>query len=341
MPTSPHTGRIPISPYPNGQYTITWLCASWQEKLAAKQALDENHGRAQKTAGRYNIDDFTLGSMGKHKVVIISIEILHSTATRPDEKLKNLRTMFPNIRLILSVGVASGLPVSDELLNTRDVRLGDIVVGYNRQDPGRSVVRHEDYGDYETTAVFTPPPRLLRTALKRLCLDPESSTDPNQGTKTWWARNPDHRSRWLEGLTDTPDPYTDRHPDLDSHIWIQEGGGQYTSLAQRPKRATKHPAIHQATIGTSYGLYTTHMERVGIQFHQPSFAALDTGLRAVGTYWPLLAIRGIYNYADGKSERDWVQYAAWNAAFLARIVLDSISVTDVLKEPALAQVRVP
>lgn len=67
-------------------------------------------------------------------------------------------SIFPAIRFILLVGIGSGISRSNA-----DIRLGDIVVGYQAVGSGR-VIQY-DLEESRITGLLNPPPKVLLTAL--------------------------------------------------------------------------------------------------------------------------------------------------------------------------------
>jgi hypothetical protein len=110
----------------NDDYTISWICAISTEYVAAPAFLDQRHGQPQYVAANDN-NDFTLGSIGKHHVVIASAPDGEYGTGFPATVIGNMLCNFHNIRVGLIIGIGSGAPSKKH-----DVRLGDIVVSSPR-----------------------------------------------------------------------------------------------------------------------------------------------------------------------------------------------------------------
>lgn len=60
------------SPYPNGAYEVGWICALPIELAAARQMLDEEYGLPQTPLSAQDSNNYILGSIHVHRVVIAS-----------------------------------------------------------------------------------------------------------------------------------------------------------------------------------------------------------------------------------------------------------------------------
>ena len=90
-------------------YTVGWICAITTEYVAAQAFLDEKHDGPEYVSRNDN-NDYTLGKVGKHNVVIAVLpdgEYGTSTAT---SVARDMLHSFPNIRIGLMVGIGGGAP---------------------------------------------------------------------------------------------------------------------------------------------------------------------------------------------------------------------------------------
>lgn len=147
-------------------YTIGWICANSTEYVAAQSFLDEKHeGPDYVSAADSN--DYTLGRMGKHNVVIAVLPDGEYGISSATSTAKDMLHTFTNIRIGLMVGIGGGAPTPKN-----DIRLGDIVVSSPRN--GRSGVFQYDFGKtiqdqtFQTTGFLDQPPTVLRTAVSGL-----------------------------------------------------------------------------------------------------------------------------------------------------------------------------
>jgi nucleoside phosphorylase len=108
------------------QYTIGMICALPYEYTAALSMLDEEHRQPNSDhifAG--DVNTYTLGVMGDHKIVITAFHRGEYGTTSAATVAANMCRSFPNIRFGLVVGDNGSAPMTNS-----DIRLGDIVVSY-------------------------------------------------------------------------------------------------------------------------------------------------------------------------------------------------------------------
>lgn len=104
------------------QYTVGWICALPIEAAVSKAMLDKRY-RPLSSENASDSNNYALGSIGEHNVVIASLPTgVYGTTSAATTATKMLAS-FPSIRFGLLVGIGGGIP-SEE----RDVRCGDVVV---------------------------------------------------------------------------------------------------------------------------------------------------------------------------------------------------------------------
>lgn len=84
-------------------------------------------------------NDYTLGRMGEHNVVIAVLPDSEYGTAIAASVATNMLNSFYNIRIGLMVGISGGVPSE-----THNIRLGDIVVSASRD--GKSGVFQYDFG---------------------------------------------------------------------------------------------------------------------------------------------------------------------------------------------------
>ncbi|KAL3481067.1 hypothetical protein BJX99DRAFT_254045 [Aspergillus californicus] len=161
-----------ISPHSNNVYTVGWIANSASDTRAATVLLDEEHGTCDPIA---KSTEYTLGRLGAHMVVIVDCD--NNRSYHMPKVLKKFKATFKNLRVLVNVGTAAGLPSyhgegSQGL--SLDIRLGDIIVGHNKDDPDRSLLGFGSASSLiEPVTAFSPPFVLLLSALDRLDLESE------------------------------------------------------------------------------------------------------------------------------------------------------------------------
>ena len=116
---------------------------------------------------RNDNNDYTLGKVGKHNVVIAVLPDGEYGTSSAASVARDMLHSFPNVRIGLMVGIGGGAPS-----RKHDIRLGDIVVSAPRD--GTSGVVQYDFGKtiqdqaFRTTGSLNKPPMVLRTAVSGL-----------------------------------------------------------------------------------------------------------------------------------------------------------------------------
>ncbi|KAL5619981.1 hypothetical protein FOBRF1_003227 [Fusarium oxysporum] len=145
------------------EYTIGWICALSKELIAAKAFLDVPHGTVD-NASINDDNNYTLGSIGKHNVVIAVLPYGQYGLVNATAALKDMTRTFSNLRAVLMVGIGGGVPYE------KDIRLGDIVVGSVGRNNG-GVIQY-DYGrsiqgeEFVVTGHLNQPPMAFPTSIR-------------------------------------------------------------------------------------------------------------------------------------------------------------------------------
>ncbi|PTB60188.1 hypothetical protein M431DRAFT_173651 [Trichoderma harzianum CBS 226.95] len=125
----------------NESYTIAWICALSIEMAAANAMLDGVHPSLP--SNEKDSNSYILGNVGRHNIVVACLPADHYGTNSAAIVANNLIRTFPSIRTGLMVGIGGGVPGSV------DVRLGDVVVGYN-------VVQHDLCKIIQGSRVYRP-----------------------------------------------------------------------------------------------------------------------------------------------------------------------------------------
>jgi hypothetical protein len=125
--------------------------------------LDQRHDDLANP--HHDSNTYTLGSIGKHNVVIACLPDGRYGTNAAANVVTLLAGTFPSVRSCLMVGIGGGIP-------SNKVRLGDVVVGRPKdQYPGVvqwDMGRANQGGEFERTGALDNPPNALLTALAKL-----------------------------------------------------------------------------------------------------------------------------------------------------------------------------
>lgn len=317
-------------------YTVGWISAVTTEYVAAQQLLDEKHERPPRLSARSK-NNYTLGKLGKHNVVITNLPVGGYGTTSAALAAEEMMQSFPNIRIVLMVGIGGGVP------SRHDIRLGDVVVSV--PSDGRGGVLQYDFGkaiqdqEFKVTGFLDQPPPALRTALGGLQVEYEVEGHTlDQTINTLLQKKPR-----LQDKYGRPDPATDRC--YKSNVVHPVDGGCCDShhddellVLRRPRTAKEdNPAIHYGLIASANQL----MKDAYLRDHlaeQMDVLCFEMEAAGLMNNFPCLVIRGICDYADSHKNKVWQGYAAMTAAAYAKDLLNQIDPWEVEQEAKVVNV---
>jgi nucleoside phosphorylase len=310
---------------PATSYTVAWICALHIEMAAARAMLDEMHADLPTIEG--DINNYALGSIGQHNVVIACLPEAQYGTSRAASVLTNLVRTFTSIRLGLMVGIGGGAPSTKV-----DVRLGDVVVG-TRVMP-YELGKVAGGGQIQLTAVHKIPDQLLCTLVSKLRANHEEDN----------SRMP----KILEEKLATRPKY--QHPELPDELFeatYDHDDSLEASMCDecdrarlvvRRERASKAPEVHYGGIasGDKVMRHGATRDDLARRLNAICFEMEAAGLMDV---LPCLPIRGICDYSDTHKNKAWQRYAAATAAAYARELLEVLGISSAHYEPRNSELK--
>ena len=302
-------------------YTVGWICAISTEYVAAQAFLDDKHERPEYVPPN-DINDYTLGRVGKHNVVIAVLPEGEYGISSAASVARDMMHAFPNVRIGLMVGIGGGAPSPKH-----DIRLGDVVVSTPRD--GKGGVFQYDFGktiqdqSFRSTGFLNQPPMVLRTAVSGLKAEYES-----EGHRLEEAINSILKKKpRLQQKYKRPDSSSDRlyqsgvtHPPNDEASCATVCGDN--PLIARPERTKTedNPAIHYGLIASANQLMkdASIRDKLAAEKDVLCFEMEAAGLM---NHFPCLVIRGVCDYSDSHKNKEWQGYAAMTAAAYAKDLL--------------------
>ncbi|TEA20913.1 hypothetical protein C8034_v008002 [Colletotrichum sidae] len=284
------------------RYSIGWICAITTEYVAAQLLLDETHEPPEAVSVHDN-NNYTLGRVGQHNVVIAVLPDGEYGLSSAAGVARDLLHSFPNVRIGLMVGVGGGAPSA-----TKDIRLGDVVVGSPRD--GHGGVLQYDYGksiqdqEFRMMGFLNQPPAVLRAAVSGLKADYEINGHDIENTiASALAKKPRIRNKY-------------GRPPLDEDKLFKS---QVVFDAKRTDE-DDNPAIHYGIIASTNTLMkdATIRDKLAAEKGVLCFEMEAAGLM---NHFPCLVIRGICDYSDSHKNKSWQGYAAMTAASYAKALL--------------------
>lgn len=315
-------------------YTIGWICALPKELTAATAMLDHIHPDLPKPPNDPNT--YTLGSIGKHKIVIACLPKGKIGTNSAAIFVTQMVRSFPSIKVGLMVGIGGGIPSK--------VRLGDVVIStpvYQYQG-----VVQWDFGKTEIGGVFrrtgglNSPPSALSTALTKM--ETRSRLHgykihqylEDMGQK-WPSLVPEYTRRPPpKGLRVVPgSPFAWRAIGIMlgkvilALFWNLLGFWIFYSKFSGPEQVetNKNPR-EPGDSSVHYGLIASSNQVIkDAEFRDRLNESLDGNvlcieIEAAGLMndFPCIVIRGICDYADSEKSKDWQEYTATVAAACAK-----------------------
>lgn len=316
-------------------YTVGCICALPEENASLQAFLDARHDGPKYVSTNDN-NDYTLGRIGKHNVVICALPSNQYGLTAAATVARDLAHSFPNIRIGLMVGIAGGAPNSRS-----DIRLGDVVVGVSSD--GNPAVFQYDYGKavqdhgFQAAGFINQPPQILLTAVSGLKAFYEIEGERlEESIKMALDRRPRMKQKYQR-----PDASTDRlyrsdfvHPDADLDC-SQACGNNQSRLTNRKERDSDGPMIHYGLIASSNSLIKDALVRDGLT-KKKGMLCFEMEAAGLLNHFPCLVIRGICDYSDSHKNKKWQGYAAMTAAAYARDLLGRIAPSRLEAEKKIA-----
>ncbi|RYP21591.1 hypothetical protein DL767_009231 [Monosporascus sp. MG133] len=312
--------HIALSEFSN--VTVGWI-APMALELTPAVAILENPEEVPKGNTLYHV-----GRVGRHWVVMVVCPRIgtHPAAT----VLTDMRHSFPNIKHVLVVGIAGGMPYYGP--DMQQIVLGDVVVSCPQGSGGG--VTHYEFGAWEGKNELTASGHMLHpsdpllTAVNNL----RAKHMRKPGTRIPQLLRGLRESLTEEELPEFNDPgneqdylFPDDYPHRDRNK-LCEGLCDLTLSKRRGDRGNKAtrkedlPRIHYSTIGSANTLVISSEKRNELyEKHQVICFEMESA-GVMGNYQALV-IRGICDYADSHKNKKWQKYAAATAAAYAKEVL--------------------
>ncbi|PVH90056.1 purine and uridine phosphorylase, partial [Periconia macrospinosa] len=291
-------------------FTIGWISPLPLEKEAARLVLDDEYPQEEV---QYQNVFYLGGRIGQHNVVIgVQRKTGLSQAAILAEKM---RAGFPNIKYMLLVGIAGGVPRYGPAGAASEIVLGDVVVSSPRGNHG-GVLQYdkgawEDPGRLNFRGHTNGIPGDLMAAVNNFRAEGCSKTNVSEVLKQMRLRLDDKRRHQY----DDPGPSRDR---LFEDTYKHQGtelddckdccdADRTISRSDRGDRAIRlvdEPSVHFGNIASSNQLQISALERNRVQ---QEHEAICFEMEAAGVMeeHPCVVVRGICDYADSHKNKGW------------------------------------
>ncbi|RDW87049.1 uncharacterized protein DSM5745_03691 [Aspergillus mulundensis] len=321
-----------MSPFPNEDYTVGWICNSKKSLLAAA-AMQQGSWLLTQTCPTGKQEGFMMGEIGEHKVAATIVQCHNQALTgAPKNVVRELLETFPNIRVLLVVGIASGMP-DYESEPVQDIRLADVVVGApSKHVDGDVRVYYEGFSGFRLKRTLDNVPTALRAALDKLQVSNEPSASR---VSPLLKQDLDCHHMVTQHGCDRPDPSTDQlfrssYQHADESKPCTSCNATQAIPRDRWKRDYDAPAIHYGTIVSS----TFRMRNIRDKIKTTlGGICYDREAESFFCNYPMLVIRGIADYGDTHKNEEWEGYAAFTAAYYAKFLIYTTSAQELAKAP--------
>ena len=320
-------------------YTVGWICAISTEYVAAQAFLDEKHDGPDYVSAA-DSNDYTLGRMGKHNVVIAVLPDGEYGISSATSVAKDMLHTFTNIRLGLMVGIGGGAPTPKN-----DIRLGDIVV--SSPCNGQSGVFQYDFGKtiqdqaFQTTGFLNQPPAILRTAVHGLRSSYElEGHQLKESIDRVLEKRPRLRRKYTRPDHSHDVLYRPTVQHQNHHESCSNSCGQVVGdLVLRGERTegADAPVIHYGQIASANQLMKDALLRDHLATEHD---VLCFEMEAAGLMnnFPCVIIRGICDYSDSHKNKQWQGFAAMAAAAYAKDLLRRIAPNKIEAEKKIVDI---
>lgn len=322
------------------QYTVGWICALKTEYVAARTFLDDRHQEELEYVSPNDNNDYTLGRMGRHNVVIAVLPLGEYGVSSAAAVARDMLHTFPNIRFGLMVGVGGGAPSAGH-----DIRLGDVVVSSAHN--GQGGVFQYDFGktiqeqSFQYTGFLNQPPMVLRTAVAGLAATYEMG---GHGLEKKIAAALDGNDKLQRCYKQPPRDSDILYRSTVVHDQSKNGncaalcGGGPSVRVSRDERVNDELVIHYGLIASANQLMKDATIRDKLSRGK---GVLCFEMEAAGlmNHFPCLAVRGICDSSNSHKNKDWQGFAAMGAAAYAKALLCRIRPNEVEAERRIADIR--
>lgn len=293
-------------------YTVAWIAVLDVEAQAAKHMLDHRHmGKFPISHGNDFV--FQAGDICGYNVIIATFPAGQAYGTGSAAALaKEVKSVFTNLRFGLLVGVASGIPK----LPTRDIRLGDVLVGVGDNDSAAII-------PYDLIKEINNKSELLRCGRSLV----ETETILRSAITSIRFEAPGEADEFLPFYESMKDKsykdgtFADPGQELDV---LYEAGNNEDVVVIRPNRPLSgRSRVWYGPIGSGEKLIRNRKVRDELA-GKHGIIGLEMEATGALVSIPVCVVRGVCDYGDEYEQKHWQPYAAAMAGAFAKALLAQI-----------------
>jgi nucleoside phosphorylase len=333
-------------------YSVAFICALTVEKVAACCFLDKNHPRLKSQPASDN-NDYALGEIGEHKVVIAGLPSGRYGTTNAAIVARDMVRTFPNIRFGLMVGIGGGAPSEDH-----DIRLGDIVIGTSRN--GKNEILQYDFGktiqnrSFQRIETRNNTPLVLQNAVGGLEAEYElNGHQLQESIKAALKARKRMKPKYRKPNTNSDVLYKSEYlrPEELGEACSVLCGDKSEHIVERPALSNDeeedetetddiprdNPTIHYGLIASANQLMKNAEIRDSLA-KEAGVLCFEMEAAGLQDHFPCLVIRGICDYSDTHKNDQWHGYAAMSAAAYAKDLLNRIPPSKIEAERQISDI---
>ena len=294
-----------------GDFSVAIVCAS-TEARPIQALFDDIYYIEGKTSFQTPGDphDYTVGRIGRHQVVLAYLPGQGKVSA--SRLACRLKPTFPGLRIILVVGACGAVPRGPD---GRDIFLGDVLMSTTLVEYDQ-VRRWPDFVErrMRSCEILPRPAPELSSYLNKL--------QATRGRQRVEAQMGDHMSQLHRTLGHTvagyPGSEIDRLYPSDPRPTAAPCGPP--ALARQRSIGTVSPSLHLGQLGTGESKVASAHFRDQL-YARDGIIGFESEAIAFWYDMPCVVIKGVANYADGRENEVWTQYAAATAASAAKAFL--------------------
>ncbi|KAK3947941.1 hypothetical protein QBC32DRAFT_269854 [Pseudoneurospora amorphoporcata] len=363
-PAGTGNDRAYSRPATRDDFEIAIICALTREMDAVELLVDEfwTDGHDQTQYGRAPSDSnsYELARIGKFNVVLVVLPSMGKVDAAA--AAHGVATSYPNISLVLVVGVCGGMPFANVGGEREEIVLGDVVISstLNQYDFGRQLPdRFLSKSGVEDT--FGRPNRDLRGLLKSLekmrtrnefqrqAADNLVKLQERSGQLSRYTYPGTDKDRLFEAS------YEHKHHRPASvclpcaqglicesswEISCDDIGCDARYLVQRKRCGQPdQPMVFIGRVGSADAVVRSAKHRD--TYAEKGIIALEMEGAGVWDVLPCLVIKGVCDYADSHKNKGWQGYAAATAASVAKAFLNRYQGTGKISRNASEHQTIP
>lgn len=316
------------------EFAVGWICALSIELAAAQAMLDEEYDKRGLHTNSLDENNYTLGRIGDHNIVITCLSDTGTTAATG--AALNMRYAFPDLKFGLMVGIGGGIPSKKN-----DIRLGDVIVsnGVIQYDSGSA--KHD--GEFVITNRLAPPPTVLLNAKNEVAArcEQDGNNRITRHLRSMYELHPNMRDKFSYPGQEhdrlfRPDYFHQEERDTTCEACDN------SHIIPRVERTEDEPLeVYSGIIASGNAVMKDGVKR---DQWGKKLGALCFEMEAAGVMniLPCLIVRGICDYADSHKNDRWHRYAAVAAVACAKELLynmtaSHVGVTPVAPRPSMVE----